>query len=248
MDITFLVFAGIAVLFAGISNGGFGSGAAFASSAILAIILPPAAALGIMLPLLMLMDTTSLRAYWGKWSWTDARLLLIGSLPGTFLGAVFFVVVNPDAIRVLIGAISLAFVAWQMLSRSRFLSLNESRFGARAGLIAGVILGFTSFVSHAGGPAAAVYLLGQRLSKTTYQATTVIIFALVNFAKAVLYAGMGIFTFEGVTTTVIFAPVAVLGTWLGIRAHFLVSERLFFALTYVMLTLTGIKLIYDGLV
>ncbi len=248
MDVTFLVFTGVAVLFAGISKGGFGSGAAFASSAILAIILPPAMALGIMLPLLMLMDTTSLRAYWGKWSWPDARVLLIGSLPGTLLGAVFFVAVNPDVIRVLIGAISLAFVAWQMLARSRLLRLKDSRFGERAGLVAGVILGFTSFVSHAGGPAAAVYLLGQKLSKTGYQATTVLIFAVVNFVKALFYAGMGIFTFDGLATTLIFAPVAVLGTWLGIRAHFVLSERVFFALTYVMLVITGVKLIYDGLV
>ena len=43
-----------------------------------------------------------------------------------------------------------------------------------------------------------------------------------------------------------FAPVAFLGTWLGIRAHYMVPERLFYTLTYTMLTVTGAKLMYDG--
>ena len=62
----------------------------------------------------------------GKWSWPDARVLLIGSLPGTLLGAVFFVAVNPDVIRVLIGAISLAFVAAMHLGRTLDAPVDQS--------------------------------------------------------------------------------------------------------------------------
>jgi uncharacterized membrane protein YfcA len=46
---------------------------------------------------------------------------------------------------------------------------------------------------------------------------------------------------------VFLAPVAILGAWLGVKAHYLVPERAFFALTYVLLTVTGIKLIWDAL-
>ena len=56
LDTTFFALAVPAVLFAGISKGGFGSGAAFAATPILALILEPAQAVGLMLPLLMLMD------------------------------------------------------------------------------------------------------------------------------------------------------------------------------------------------
>ena len=41
----------------------------------------------------------------------------------------------------------------------------------------GAIAGFTSFISHNGGPPVAVYLLPQKLDKTLYQATTVVFFA-----------------------------------------------------------------------
>ena len=57
--IGFFSIAALAVVFAGISKGGFGSGAAFAAVAILATIIEPGQAIGITLPLLMLMDVTS---------------------------------------------------------------------------------------------------------------------------------------------------------------------------------------------
>ena len=48
LDFSFFAVAIPAVMFAGISKGGFGSGAAFASAAILALVLAPGAAIGIM--------------------------------------------------------------------------------------------------------------------------------------------------------------------------------------------------------
>lgn len=236
-----------AVIFAGVSKGGFGSGAAFASASILALVLDPGVALGLMLPLLMLIDVASLPAYWRKWDWGAARLLLLGGIPGTALGALFYSWANPDAIRLLIGAVCLFFVGWQMAQKLRLLSLGQRKLGPRSGLIAGLLLGFTSFVSHAGGPAAAVFLLGQGLSKTAYQATTVLVFWAVNLLKSGIYAGMGIFTGETLLMGLWLAPFAVLGTWLGVKAHHLVPERVFFGITYVLLTLTGSKLIWDAL-
>ncbi|SNR46768.1 sulfite exporter TauE/SafE family protein [Puniceibacterium sediminis] len=247
LTLPILALAIPAVLFAGISKGGFGSGAAFASSSILAIVLEPGQALGIMLPLLMLIDAASLPSYWKKWSWPDSRILILGAVPGTILGAMFYRMANPDVIRFLIGAIGIAFVLWQMAQKAGLIRLAQQHFGARMGLTAGVAIGFTSFVSHAGGPAAAVYLLGRRLPKTTYQATTVLVFWAVNLFKAAFYAFMGIFTLQTLTLDFALAPFAVLGTWIGIRAHSMVPEGVFFGLTYALLMLTGAKLIWDAL-
>lgn len=247
--LTWTVFAlGIpAALFAGVSKGGFGSGAAFASASILALSFEPAMALGIMLPLLMLIDVTSLPSYWKKWSWPETRLLLIGGVPGTILGALFFGWADDDVIRLLIGGISIGFVVWQLAQAMGLFKLGQKPMSSAAGLTAGAALGFTSFVSHAGGPVAAVYLLGRKLSKTAYQATTVIVFWAMNVLKFAIYAGMGFFTLQTLTIDLVLAPFAVLGTWLGIRAHHLVPERVFFGLTYVLLTVTGSKLIWDAL-
>ncbi len=236
-----------AVVFAGISKGGFGSGAAFASASILALVIEPGRALGIMLPLLMLIDVSTLRPYWRRWNWRDARRLLLGCVPGVALGAVLYTVAEPDLFRLLIGSICLAFIVWRMALRAGLVKLSGRPLPGWAGMLAGTVAGFTSFVSHAGGPPAAVYLLSQRLDKTTFQATTVLVFWVLNMMKFLPYAFLGIFTLDTVLLDLVLAPFAVLGAWLGVRAHRVVPERLFFAITYVLLAVTGTKLIWDAL-
>ncbi|MEQ9261520.1 MAG: sulfite exporter TauE/SafE family protein [Roseovarius sp.] len=234
-------------LFAGISKGGFGSGAAFASATILALFVPPGVALGIMLPLLMLIDAATLRPYWRQWSWSDAKLLVLGGLPGVALGAALYEVAEPDLFRLLIGAVALLFVAWQGSLALGLLRLGQREIPRWGGALAGVVAGFTSFVSHAGGPAVAVYLLSRRIGKTPFQATTVLVFGLLNLAKLVPFAALGIFTRETLLFDLLMAPFALIGAWLGVRAHRVVPERAFFAVTYVLLMVTGAKLIWDAL-
>ena len=236
-----------AVLFAGISKAGFGSGASFAGATILALAIPPGQALGIMLPLLMVIDLATLKPYWRRWSWADARLLVLGALPGVALGAWLYRIADPDLFRLLIGGIALAFVAWQGAARAGAIRPPSRGLPAWAGALSGMVTGFTSFVSHAGGPPAAVYLLSRGLDKTRFQATTVLVFWLVNLAKFLPYSFLGIFTAETIRMDLLLLPVALLGAWLGVKAHHLVPERLFFAITYVLLTVTGLKLVYDGL-
>tara|TARA_R110002020_G_scaffold451607_1_gene665668 strand:+ start:62610 stop:63365 length:756 start_codon:yes stop_codon:yes gene_type:complete len=247
LDLWFFLIAGPAVVFAGISKGGFGSGAAFAASSVLALVVEPGLALGVMLPLLMLIDVSTLRPYWGRWHLREAGLVIAGALPGIALGAALYRIASPDVLRLLIGLVSVGFVLWQISVKRGWL-----RFGARhmpdpAGLVAGLAVGFTSFVSHAGGPPAAVFLLSRGLGKTGYQATSVLIFWAVNIAKFIPYAFLGMFTLETAQANLVLAPFAVLGAWIGVRAHHAVPERAFFALTYILLTITGLKLIWDGL-
>ena len=247
LDAVFFATAIPAVLLAGISKGGFGSGAAFAATPILALVIPPGQALALMLPLLMVMDAASLRPYWRRWDGTAARLLILGGLPGLVLGWMLLARVDPDLFRLLIGAIAVGFVGWQAGRAAGLIVLRPRPVGAAAGLFWGFLAGFTSFISHAGGPAAAVYMLARGIGKTAFQATTVIVFTVTNLLKAGAFAALGLFTPEMLGVAALLAPVAILGTWLGVRAHFWVSERAFFALTWTLLLVTGGKLIWDGL-
>ncbi len=247
LNLMFFAVAIPAVIFAGISKGGFGSGVAFASSSILALILSPAQAVALMLPILMIIDVATLGPYWKRWSWPDCRLLIQGGIPGVLLGMGLFHLTNDDVLRLLIGGISVAFVVWHIAQVRGWIRGFADRLPPSAGVFAGVVAGFTSFVSHAGGPPAAVYLLSQRLTKTEFQASTVLVFWVINIVKFVPYAYLGLFTLQTAWANLLLAPFAVLGAWLGVRAHFMLSERVFFGITYVLLTLTGSKLIWDAL-
>jgi uncharacterized protein len=92
-----------------------------------------------------------------------------------------------------------------------------------------------------------MYLLGSRLDKTLYQATTVLVFWWVNLIKFPAYLGLGLFTRETVLANLLLAPVAVAGVLAGVWAHRLVPERLFFGITYTLLLATGSKLVWDAL-
>ena len=246
-DLTFFLIAIPAVMFAGISKAGFGSGAAFAAAAVLALVVPPGAALGIMLPLLMVIDAASLPPYWGKWHGPSARSIIIGAVPGVAIGAIVYALVDADAFRLLIGVICIAFVAWQWGRARGLIRVGRFAFSRPWGWVTGAAAGFTSFVSHAGGPPVAVFLLGQGIGKTTYQATTVLSFWAINLMKFVPYVFLGIFTAQTLLADLLLAPFAVLGAWLGVRAHHWVSDRVFFGLTYVLLLITGARLLWLAL-
>ncbi len=246
-DTTFFLVAVPAAFIAGVSKGGFGGGPAFAATALMALIMSPAMALGIMLPLLMIADLATLRPFWKQWDTEAAKALIYGGLPGVILGAALYKLANADVLRVLIGLISLIFVVFQMARAQGWIAPAKAPLGKSVGLIAGVVSGFTSFVSHAGGPPAAMYLLSKGMGKTTYQATTVLAFWAINAMKAVPYAFLGVFTVDTFNAGLILVGPILLGCVVGVYAHRALPERVFFLITYVLLVSAGSKLIYDGL-
>ncbi len=247
MEPVFWALAIPAVVFAGVSKGGFGSGAAFAATPILALVVEPAVALALMLPLLMLMDVAALRAYWRGWHAPSARVLILGAIPGIAVAGLLYDHAPPDLFRFLIGALAVGFVAFQLAQRAGWLAFGAGAFAARTGYLAGATAGFTSFISHAGGPPVAVFLLSQPIRKTVYQATVVIVFWAINLLKLVPFLWLGFFTVQSATLSLMLAPVAFFGVWLGVRLHHMVPESYFFALTYVLLTVTGARLIWVSL-
>ena len=246
-DATFFLVAIPAGFIAGVAKGGFGGGPAFVATALLALVIPPALALGIMLPLLMVADLATLRPFWKQWDLAGAKALIYGGIPGVLLGAWLYQQTNPDVLRVLIGAISLIFVAFQVARGRGWIAASDRPMRDGVGLLAGVVSGFTSFVSHAGGPPAAMFLLSKGLDKTTYQATTVLAFWAINAMKAVPYAFLGVFTWDTFKADVYMVGPVLAGCAVGVYAHRALPERLFFLITYALLLGAGSKLIIDGM-
>lgn len=249
MDMTLSSFAiaAAAVIFAGISKGGFGNGAGFAVTPLLALVLGPSEAIALMLPLLMIMDAAALKAWWGKWDRHAATIMILGGAIGVAIGAVVFSMISPGLMRLLMGIVALIFVAVQVAQRAFGLQLRRKAASDREGLFWGAMSGLTSFISHAGGPPAAVYLLSRSLSKGMYQATSVLSFAVINAMKFVCYVALGFFGKTTAVTVLELAPAAVIGVVIGVWGHSKVPEKPFFAAIYIMLTVTGIRLVWGEL-
>jgi uncharacterized membrane protein YfcA len=247
LDLTFFAAAIPAVLISAASKGGFGGGAAFASAPLLALVMPPAQAVGLLLPLLMLMDVLSLRPYWRRWDWRHSALLMAGGVVGTAVGWSIFGMISADGVRLLVGLSALGFVLFQLARSRDWIRAPDHDPGAARGVAWGTVTGLTSFISHAGGPPASMYLLGIGLDKTTYQASTVLVFWWVNLIKVPPYIQLGMLNRELLRPMLILAPIAIAGVYAGVWAHHRVSDAVFFRLTYALLAVTGAKLAYDAL-
>lgn len=241
----FYVAALPAVLIVGISKSGFGGGLGLVSVPILAFTVPPATAAAIMLPILCVMDIMSWWAYRRVWDRRNLVILVPAALIGIAVGALTFRYMSEDALRLIIGAIATLFTLDHWFGRRAKMAPREATVGL--GAVCGVISGFTSFIAHSGGPIIQVFMLPQRLDKSLFVGTTVVLFFIMNYVKLVPYAYLGMLSSENLMTSLVLLPLAPLGVWLGLRLHHLVSQALFYRLMYLLTFAAGAKLIWDGL-
>ncbi len=239
----FYLAAATAVLIVGIAKGGLGGGIGVVAVPLMAMFVSPAQAAAIMLPVLMVMDALALRVYWRRWDWRNLRVLLPASLVGTGLGFLTFGYLSPDGLRALVGVVALLY--------SVHYFVRHAPAGGRpphtaAGLFWGAAAGFTSFSIHAGGPPLQAYLLPQRLHRTTFQATSVLFFFVVNWSKVAPYAWLGQLSADNLLVSVVLLPLAPLGIFLGRGLHHRVNDAVFFRVVHVSLFVIGVKLLYDA--
>lgn len=245
-DPHFYILAVAAVVIVGISKSGFGSGVSVLGVPLMALVISPPQAAAIMLPLLCTMDIFNVLHYRSRFDRTNLVILIPAALVGILLGTFTFRYLSDEHIRILLGVISVLFVInFFTGQRDGGQQTGPDRV---KGSFWGAIAGFTSFGVHAGGPPVNIYLLPQKLNKTIFVGTTVVFFTIVNYVKLVPYALLGQLSGGNLLTSLILAPLVLVGFWLGIKLHDWVNEKLFYNLAYFFLLVTGVKLLYDGLI
>ena len=242
---TFWVTAALAVIIVGIAKAGFGGGVGTIATPLMALTISVTDAAAILLPLLIVMDLFSLRHYWKTYDKRSIQLMAPGAVVGVLLGAFFFGYFsdNERILKIGLGILSLAFVAFQAARSVVAGSLVKTKPKAYAGVGLGAAAGFTSTLAHAGGPPATIYLLPQQLPRAVFVGTSVVFFAFVNQFKLIPYAYLGLLRIGNLTTILILMPLAYLGVRLGIYLNGRFSDLWFNRIVYTMLLVTGIELI-----
>lgn len=243
-DPLFYLAAIPAVLITGIAKGGFGTGAGLLAVPLMALTVAPLQAAAVMLPILCLMDLVSLWAYRGRFDGRSLRLLLPAALAGIGIGWLTAGLMNDRVIRLIVGVVAIVFALDHWVGR-RAAAEPKAPNAVKGGFWAAVS-GFTSFIAHAGGPPLSVYLLPLKLDKTVFVGTTVIFFAVVNYVKLIPYTWLGQFSTANLVTSLVLAPLAPLGIGLGIWLHRRTSPVWFYRLSYLMIFVIGLKLVWDG--
>lgn len=232
-----------AVLLLGLSKSGFGAG--FGSLAVpmmaLAVTVPQAAA--ILMPVLLLMDLLGLAAFRKDFDIPMLKFLIPCGLVGIVLGAVLFKALPAHVVAGMVGVFTLLFLAQRLLFPPRADSAPPPRW---AGALLATTSGFTSFIAHAGGPPINAYVIPLRLSPLAFTGTMAFFFFVINLAKWLPYAWLGLLDWRNLATSLLLLPLAPLGVWIGVRIARRIDQQLFYRFIYLGMLLTGIKLLWDA--
>ena len=232
-----------AVLLLGISKSGFGAG--FGSLAVpmmaLAVSVPQAAA--ILMPVLLLMDILGMAAFRKDFDLKLLKFLIPCGLVGIVVGALLFKLLDARLVAGIVGVFTLLFLAQRLLFPPKADSAPPPRW---LGAVLTATSGFTSFIAHAGGPPVNAYMIPLRLSPIRFTATMAFFFFVINLAKWLPYAWLGLLDWRNFATSLVLLPIAPIGVWVGVRLARRISQVLFYRFLYAGMFLTGLKLLWDA--
>jgi uncharacterized membrane protein YfcA len=245
-DPAFLAAATLAIVLLGLAKGGF-SGLGSLATPILALVVPPTQAAGIVLPILLVQDVVSVWNFRREWD----RFVVAWMLPGALLGiavAYVFAAVMPVAIvMAVLGGITVVFGLWRLWIERGGRVVAASRSPGWVGSLFGVATGFTSQLAHIGGPPYQMWVTPRQLPHTVYAGTSAILFALINWAKVPAFLALGELDRTNLTIAAALMPLAIASTFAGVWLVRRIDPARFYRLIYGLMIVLGIKLVLDAL-
>ncbi len=247
LPLAFWLLAIAATVLVGMSKAGFGGAAGSLGVPLMALVVAPPFAAAVMLPILLAIDAIGLVVFRGRGDAANLRIILPGAMLGIALGWLTFGQVDARWIRLLIGIEALAFAVDRFRAARSTTTAVLSAPALGPGIFWSALSGFTSFVSHAGGPPIMQYLMPQNMDKMRLVGTTVVFFSVVNFSKLGPYAQLGLLDISNLGVSLLLAPAIPVGYFIGYRLLHAVDMRGFNLVTAWTLLAAGIKLVHDGL-
>lgn len=239
--------AAAAAALVGVSKSGFGGGLGIFALPLMAAAFPQRAALGLLLPLLLVSDVIAVWQFRREFHLGLIRRFLPGTLAGIVLGTWLLDRVSDAGWKQVVGGVCLAFCAVQwglaLLRRSHHPLWHG---GWTSSSLFGIASGTTSTIAHAGGPLVTMWLLPLRLAPPTHAGTFCLTFFLINLAKIPAYAAQHLFPRHLWHAALVLAPAAVAGSLLGAWISRRVDAKRYQALLTGLLFLTGLELVSGG--
>ncbi|WP_033074508.1 sulfite exporter TauE/SafE family protein [Sphingopyxis sp. MWB1] len=235
-----------AVVLLGMAKGGLAGVGALATP-LAALVLPPATAAALLLPILIVQDAISVWAFRKTWD----RWIIAWMLPGAALGilAGYFYADRVDEAQLMaaLGAITFAFGVYRLWVERGGRIVAASQSPGWVGSLFGGAMGFASQIAHAGGPPFQMWVAPRKLPHLTFVGTNAVLFALVNWIKVPAYVALGAFPHEVIVAALILMPLAIVSTLLTVRWLKRIDGARFYVIIYLLMIFLGAKLMWDGL-
>jgi uncharacterized membrane protein YfcA len=244
MDQLGWLLAAVAAFAIGMAKGGLSMVGTIAVP-MMALVMSPVQAAGILLPVYVISDIGGLIAFRRQFDRHVLATVVPGALTGIGLGWATAHLVDDREVGLIIGVIGMAF-ALRALWRRGAASSSQPPDRLRGGFW-GMVSGYTSFVSHSGAAPYQVYAQPLRMEPMTYAGTTTIFFAICNAAKLVPYAMLGQLSLHNLAISAALMLPGILGVLVGLQIVRRMSAQVFYGFITWALAIVSAKLIWDGL-
>lgn len=212
---------------------------------VLSLAISPITAAGLLLPVYVVSDMFGLYAYRHAFDRRVLQIVVPGMVFGVGVGWATAHIVPEWAVTALVGGIGTVFAINALVRKPA--DGPPKKATVAPGLFWGSIAGFTSFVSHTGGPPYQVYTLPLRMSKMVFAGTSTIAFAIINAVKLVPYYFLDQLNPANLKVAVFLMPPAAIAVFAGVRLVRLLPEKVFFRIVTWALLAVSLKLVWDGL-
>ena len=236
----------VAVVLLGMAKGGLAGVGALATP-LAALVLPPATAAALLLPVLIVQDVISVWSFRKTWDGWIIGWMLPGAALGILAGWYYAERVNEAQLMAALGAITLAFGLYRLWVERGGRIVAASQSPGWVGSLFGFATGLTSQIAHAGGPPFQMWVTPRRLPHLAFIGTSSILFALINWMKVPAYLALSAFPHEVVVAALLLMPLAIVSTLLTVRWMKRMNPERFYVLIYMLMVLLGAKLLWDGL-
>lgn len=211
---------------------------------ILALAISPVTAAALLLPVYIISDVVGLWAYRKEFDRRNLEILIPATTLGVAIGWATAHITAEWIVTLLVGIVGISYIVTLLVKRR---NAPPRPADIPRGMFWGTIAGFTSFVSHTGGPPYQMYVLPQKMDKMVFAGTTTILFAIVNALKLLPYWALGQFNPGNLEFAALLSPVAILGAFAGYKFTSMISDKMFYRLIEIALAVVSVKLIYDAL-
>lgn len=238
---SYFVLAGLAALLVGLSKGGLPTVGMLAVP-LLSLFMSPVAAAVLLLPIYIISDVVSVWLYRKNFSAPNLKILIPAGMLGVGIAWLTASVTSDSAVKLMIGCLGVGFCLNTWLRKT---PQDKQPVNARKGWFWGTVAGFTSFISHAGGPPFQMYMLPQRLPKLEFAGTATLLFAVINAAKIWPYHMLQPYSTDDLLRAADLIPFALIGTVLGAYLTRKIADVWFYRLVQAGLFAVSLKLITD---
>ncbi len=233
----------LAAVMVGLSKGGVPMATSL-SVPLLAIVMDPVAAAGLLLPVYIIADMFGLWAYRKQFDKRVLAIMIPATTIGIGIGWATAEVVSERWVTLMVGVIGALF-ALNALFRHRHGARQEAKVAP--GVFWGTIAGFTSFVSHSGAPPFQAYTIPLNLPKRVFAGTATVLFSYVNLAKLGPYIALGEVNWDSLGTALILSIPASASVFLGVWLVKRLPTEIFFKAVIWALLLISLKLIQQAI-